>query len=138
MSLSTRAVVDELFTRLAKADLDGLDDLFAEDVDWQIPGAAHIVPWLGHRRTPAEVADFFRAMSRYVIQELFEVEQVFVDGQEAVIAGRLRSVVRATGKPIESQFVVRITVVGGRINRYLFLEDSYAVANAVQPGAARR
>ncbi|GAA1027645.1 MULTISPECIES: nuclear transport factor 2 family protein [Amycolatopsis] len=133
MTPSTRTVVGELFARLAKADLDGLDGLFAEEVDWHIPGAAGLVPWLGRRRTPAEVADFFASVSRYVIQELFEVDRIFVDGEESVVTGRLRSVVRATGRPVESQFAIRITVVGGRIKRYLFLEDSYAVANAVRP-----
>jgi uncharacterized protein len=131
MPTTTRDTVEELFARIAAGDLDGAGGLFADEVDWDIPGATEIVPWIGRRRTGAEAAAFYATLDDHLERDVFEVERLFVDGDEAVAVGHLRSIVRAGGGLIETPFAIRITVTGGKITRYLILEDSYRVATAV-------
>ncbi|MFF5993053.1 nuclear transport factor 2 family protein [Prauserella flavalba] len=131
--MTTRETVDALFARLARGDLAGTRALFADHVDWDIPGATGIVPWIGRRRTGDEAAAFYATLDEHLERDIFEVERVFVDGEHAVATGHLRSVVRTTGRVIETPFTIQLTVVGGRITRYLILEDSHAVAEAARP-----
>jgi ketosteroid isomerase-like protein len=131
---TTRAVIAE-YDRLLKArDADGLAALFAEEVDWEIPGDLATVPWIGKRSTRAQVRAFYAEdVPKYLTPDRFDVDATLVDGEVAVRTGDLRSQVQATGKWIESRFVQEFTVRDGRITRYFMHEDSWLVAQAVKP-----
>src|SRR5688500_10630318 len=98
----TRAVIAE-FDRLMKTwDVDGLAALFAEEVDWEIPGDTATVPWIGKRSTRAEVRAFYAEdVPKYLTPDRFDVDATLVEGDLAVRTGDLRSQVQATGKWIE-------------------------------------
>ncbi len=115
-------------------DLDALAALFAENIDWDIPGDTAAVPWIGKRTTRAEARAFFEEdVPKYLLPDRFDVDGTFADGNRAVRTGRLRTRVRSTGKWIESRFVQEFTVENGRITRYFLHEDSWQVAEAVKP-----
>ncbi|WP_274917921.1 nuclear transport factor 2 family protein [Streptomyces sp. WZ-12] len=121
--------VERFLDRLAWGDIDGVVTLFAERVDWDVPGAVE-VPWLGTRTTRSEVADYFTAHPTHVAKEEFVVERTLVDGAEAAVSGRFRSRVIRSGAAMESWFVLQLTVTAGEITRYRFYEDSLTVARA--------
>lgn len=130
----TRAVIAE-FDRLLKIwDVDGLAALFAEEIDWEIPGDTATVPWIGKRTTRAQARAFYEEdVPRYLTPDRFDVDATLVEGEQAVRTGDLRSQVKATGKWIETRFVQEFTVRDGRIVRYLMHEDSWLVSQAVRP-----
>ncbi|MEU9113632.1 hypothetical protein AB0D04_18095 [Streptomyces sp. NPDC048483] len=97
----TRSVVDAFYSHLGNGDIDKLADLFAEEIDWDIYGAEE-VPWTGRRATRTE----------------------------AVALGRMRHMVKATGKTFASPFAFHLTVEEGKITRYVTFEDSLALARA--------
>ncbi|ATB45415.1 nuclear transport factor 2 family protein [Corallococcus macrosporus] len=105
--------------------------LFDEDADWSIDGDVARVPWIGPRRGRAGVGDFFRELVTHVEPRRFEVRTILADDETAVILGDLASLVKATGRLIESAFAFDMTVRDGRITRYRMFEDSHAVARAV-------
>ncbi|MFE0172210.1 nuclear transport factor 2 family protein [Streptomyces sp. NPDC059002] len=125
----TRKVVEEFQARLAAGDADGVAALFAERVDWDVPGAQE-VPWLGVRTRRAEVAEYFTTHPTYIVKEEFTVERTLVDGTEAALTGHFRSRTVLNGALMESWFVLQLTVVDGEITRYRFYEDSRAIAHA--------
>ncbi|MEU3628927.1 hypothetical protein BS329_17265 [Amycolatopsis coloradensis] len=138
MSDRTQATLDELFRRMSTGDTDGASELFADSVAWDIPGATELVPWIGPRRNPAEIREFYDLLDKGLIKDRFDVERVLVDGPHAVAAGRLRSIIRGNGKVIESAFTIQFEVNDdGLITKYLLLEDSWHVANAVVPDQPR-
>ncbi|RMX04220.1 hypothetical protein D8I35_15605 [Corticibacter populi] len=104
--------------------------LFAEAVDWDIPGDLAAVPWIGPRRGRDGVAAFYRELVTRIEPVRFEVQRVLADGETAVALGELASRVRATGRVIETAFAFELTVRQGQIVRYRMLEDSHAVARA--------
>jgi hypothetical protein len=114
----------------APGTLDAILDLFAEDVDWDIPGDLETVSWIGVRRDREDVAAFFRELAERIEPRGAKVRRILADDETAVVLGDLESVVRATGKLIRSPFVYDLTVQGGKIVRYRMLEDSHAVARA--------
>ncbi len=135
-SAATREAVDGLLSALGSGPAPAdLATRFSEDIDWRIPGDAQAAPWIAARQGRAGVAAFFGELRGYVTPQRFDVHQVFVDGDNAVIVGHLVSLVNATGRTIDSEFAITLTVRGGLITRYHLLEDSLAVYRAAQPSA---
>lgn len=137
----TRAVVTEFLTRLAAGEPDRIAELFAEPVDWQLdwPAEGHPgVPWIRQRSTRADVADHFRALNDFHVQEEqgTTVPRTLVDGADAVVLGEIRQTVKATGRPYAARCALHLTVEGGLITRYHVYEDSLTVARAFTGSAA--
>jgi ketosteroid isomerase-like protein len=129
-SARTRTAVNAFLARMGSGDIDGCVALFAEDGHWEIPGDPAIVPWVGARKV-SEIPDFFRTIGTLTDREAFDVEHVLVDGEHAVLIGRARVVVRATGRVADTPFAIHVTVnAEGRITRFYMFEDSWSVARA--------
>lgn len=125
----TRTVVEEFFRRVGSGDFDGLAELIADEVDWNIYGA-EVVPWAGRRTKRAEAVEFFRTLPDHLGRDEFTVQHLLVDGSHAVIIGHMRQVVKATGKIFDSPFAFHLSVENGKVVRYITFEDSLALARA--------
>lgn len=133
-----REIAERYFERMAALwaapddpqTLAAILELFAEDVDWDIPGNLEAVPWIGPRRNREAVGAFYRELVAQIVPERFEVKRMLADDEAAVALGELASRVKATGRLIESPFAFVLTVKEGRIVHYRLLEDSHAVARA--------
>lgn len=110
--------------------LQAIVELFAEDVDWDIPGDLAAVPWIGPRQGRAAVGAFYRELAAGIVPERFDVQRILADGDTAVALGELASRVKATGRLMETPFAFVLRVEAGRIVYYRMLEDSYGVALA--------
>lgn len=131
--IQTSRVVNELLTRMgAGADPDHMAALFSDDLDFAVPGDADAFPWIGRKIGRAAAADFFRGVRRLLVQVKFDVQHVLIDDGHAAIIGALASQVVATGRTIESEFVLALTISGGEITRFRMLEDSFAVSLAAK------
>lgn len=132
-ALSAADALQEFFTRFGAGDGEALLDLFAEEVDWNVPGSP-AVPWTGARRTKAEVAAFFGIAAAEVERtESFTVDRVLADGDHAVALGAFTHVIGSTGKPFHSEFALHITVADGLITGYRMFEDGHGAAEAFTP-----
>ncbi|SFP37140.1 hypothetical protein SAMN05421810_102387 [Amycolatopsis arida] len=143
--MTTRDVAEELLARMDGGTPEHIAELFAPTVDWLAAGSP-AVSWLRPRRTRAEVAEFFREMATYLVPEERSVEpgHFLVDGEHAVVTGRVSQTVRSNGRAFTIPFAVHLTVRDGLVTtvrdglvtRYHVYEDSYAVAEAVAAPAA--
>lgn len=136
--LSPRAVVEQYLERVgafwgapdAPEKNAAIIDLFADDVDWYVPGDPAVLPWAGRRRTRESLRAFYPELARGIAPQRYEVKRILADDEMAVVIGELASAIRTTGKVAESPFVIEITVRGGKIVRYRMHEDSLAVTRA--------
>ncbi|UII31902.1 nuclear transport factor 2 family protein [Fulvivirga ulvae] len=110
---------------------DELLALFANDVDWDIPGNTKEIPWLGPRKSKDEIKDFYNLL--WLNTEPLEagIHKIMSDENHAVIIGEFKTLMTATGKVVESFFCIHITVENGLISRYRLFENSFAVAKAM-------
>lgn len=134
-STTTASPVDVLntfFEKLGAGDLPALLDVIDENVDWKAAGDPQ-VPWTGQRHGKAAAGDFLATLGQYTEPVSFTVDRVLGDADTAVAVGAFAHRVLGTGKTFESEFVIRIGVVNGRIVRYRIFEDSYAVGQAFLP-----
>lgn len=123
-------VTRRLFELVGARDLDAVAALFADRVEFAIPGAPDL-PWLPTTGTPAGMRGFFAGLPEHLESKRFEIAKIIADADDAVALGDLVSVVRATGRTIATQFVIHVGVRDGKINRYVMYEDSWAVARAL-------
>ncbi|MFC4111015.1 nuclear transport factor 2 family protein [Nonomuraea zeae] len=132
----TREIVQELLRRMGAGDHDGVAELFADRIDWQLnwPAAGHpAVPWIRQRTGRGDVGEHFRMLSDYHVPELngTSVTRILVDGDDAVVLGHIVQTVKESGREYRSPFALHLTVENGLITRYHIYEDSLTVAEAL-------
>ena len=130
---ATRAVVAELFRRMGTREPEPIAALFAEQVDWFIPGNEEVAPWVGRRGTRAEVTEFYRMLFAAVTPLSVEMQHLLADGEVAIATGEFSSRMNATGRVLESLFSIDVTVRDGQIVRYRLMEDTHAVVRSLAP-----
>jgi hypothetical protein len=127
---ATRDKVDAFFTYFGAGDIPGLLELFADEVDFTVNGAAN-VPWAGHRSDKGEIAEFFGLFGTHLTApEEFALHTTLVDGEHAVVTGHCVFGVLSTGKKFTNAFALHFTVADGKIVRYHMYEDSHAISAA--------
>jgi uncharacterized protein len=124
------ATAAALFEAYSSGDLDATVALFHEHATIDIPGDP-AVPWTGERRGRSGVREFFRLLHEHVQPEAFEIDKILADENTAVALGRFTQRIRRGGATFTSEYALRLEVEDGLIVRYLMLEDSCAVAEAV-------
>jgi ketosteroid isomerase-like protein len=127
----TRATVQEFFRRLGTWDADAVGELFADDVDWLVPGASSL-PWVGRRARREEVPEYLTTMWSHfhTDQSTASIDRIVVEGEEAVALGTFSRVANTTGRRFTTPVAMHITVRQGRIIRVHLYEDTDAVAQA--------
>lgn len=132
-----RAVVGELLARIATGTPQEVAELYADDVDWELDWPQDVraaaVPWARSRRTRAEVAEHYAALTQHLrpTDGGTTIERVLVDGEDVVVTGVLRHEVITTGRRFAARFALHLRVRGARIVLHHVYEDSLSVHGAV-------
>jgi ketosteroid isomerase-like protein len=119
---------------LTQRDLENLSELFAETVDWYIPGNEAVAPWTGKRKSRQEAKEFFRLLWQNTEPLSATIDKIFIDGNDAVISGEFSTRMLQTGHVVDSLFFIQIKAEDEVIVRYRLLEDSFAVVRALTTG----
>jgi ketosteroid isomerase-like protein len=114
------------------ADPDEIGALFSVDVQFEIAGDIGALPWIGQKTGRSAASDFIRDIRHLVEHIRFDVQDILVNDDRAVILGELASRINATGRIIETAFALILTVSDGEITRFQMLEDSFAVSRAAR------
>ncbi|WP_227979546.1 nuclear transport factor 2 family protein [Nocardia spumae] len=133
---TTRAIVEELLSRIGAGAPDRIAELYDPACDWKLnwPEAEHgraATPWIRHRPT---AADHYRRIAHHHVPEESGtvVEGILVDGPNAVVLGEIRHTAQPTGRAYRARFALHLTVEHGLITRHHVYEDSLAVAQAFE------
>jgi uncharacterized protein len=128
--MATAEVVHAFLERLAKGDVEGIKELFADDIDWWAPGT--VLPWAGRRSRRSEVPEFFRVLESACVpaETRVEVENVLIDGEDAVVFGTYHRMFAKNGRSFDTPEAVHIRVVDGRIIRWHLYGDTGRVEDA--------
>lgn len=130
MTTSTNDIVDAFFTHFGAGDTEALLNLFADDVDFRVNGAANI-PWAGTRSNKTEIGEFFGVFPEVLTApDEFELTGRIVQDSDAAVFARCIFGVKATGKKFENAYALHFTIADDKIVRYHMYEDSHAIAQA--------
>lgn len=129
--MTTREVVERFFGLLGAGDPDAVVPVFADDIDWYVPGSPSL-PWTGHRSKGAEVTDYLRTLGDNIVPErnVDQVDALLVDGEHAVMLGRFTRVAKSTGRTYEMPVAMHFRVENDRIVQLHLYEDTLKVFQA--------
>jgi len=130
-SEQTIVIVQKFCNYLAGRNLEQLINLFADEVDWYIPGNQNIAPWLGRRSSKQEVKEFFNLLWKNTEAISAHIDNILADKNFAVVIGEFSTRMLKTNKIVESVFSIHITIENDLIVRYRLQEDSYGVSVAL-------
>jgi ketosteroid isomerase-like protein len=103
--------VNALLQRLDAGDIDSVGELFAEEIDWYIPGGDHL-PWAGHRTRRAEVPEYFHHLESVFDPAQNDVaqEKVLIDGDDAVVFATFRRTFAEIGRGFANPAAMHLEV----------------------------
>ena len=127
----TQEITISFLKALSERNLKAITALFADKVDWYIPGNEILAPWLGKRETREEVKAFFELLWENTQPLAANIDNIFVEGNEAIIAGSFTSKMLKTDAVCESLFFIHLRIEHNLIVRYRLLEDTYEVVKAL-------
>jgi|ERR1700761_1910273 uncharacterized protein len=131
MSVTIRELIDAFLERLGRQDADAAADLFADDIDWNVPGAKAL-PWTGRRNKRAEVAEYLRTLWPNFVtgKSTVAVDTILVDGDDAVVFSTFQHTVKRNGRSLITPSAMWFRVANGKITRMYLYEDTAAVRDA--------
>jgi ketosteroid isomerase-like protein len=129
--MTTAEIVHAFLQRLDARDLDGVAELFAEEIDWYVPGGDHL-PWAGPRTRRAHVSEFFEHLESVFLPSENDVtlEKILVDGDDAVVFATFRRTFADSGRSFANPEAMHLEVRGGQIVRMHLYEDTGMVRDA--------
>jgi len=127
-------IVKDGFAAFGRGDMQGLLALFAEDIEWIVPGEGW--PLAGTYRGHAGVADFFQKISAMLERSLFEPREFVAQGDRVLVVGFERGRVKATNRTFEGHWVWAFTVRNGKVTNVREYIDTLALARAFEMAAS--
>ncbi len=117
--------------RLGAQDAEGIQALFAENIDWFVPGSSDL-PWTGRRAHGSEVADYFRTLwaGLEAGKSIIEPGKVLISGNDGVVFAHFTHTAAPTGRVFETPVALHLEVADGRIATLHLYEDTLAVKEA--------
>jgi len=106
--------------------------LFAEDLEWNIPGNESAFPWIGNHSGRSAVINFLVEGGRRIERTHFAVHDILAGEERAMIYGDLAFRHLATGRSAETPFVIVLGITEGLIRSFLMMENGVAVAKSAR------
>ncbi len=131
MEDNVNKVVQDFLKYLGERNLTELTQLFSETVDWYIPGDETKATWLGIRNTRQEVSDFYELLWKNTQPVSANIDNIFADGENAVIVGEFSTKMVKTNNILNSLFCIQMRIQNNKIVRYRLLEDSFQVSKSL-------
>jgi ketosteroid isomerase-like protein len=123
-------LVQQAYAAFGKPDIDGVLQTLSENVDWFIPGPTDIIPFVGRRHGPQEVAAFFGTLASTQTAERFEPLVFIASGDRVVVLGTQRWHVLSIRSTYEDQWAHVFTIENGKITKFTEYHDTAAEAAA--------
>jgi ketosteroid isomerase-like protein len=106
--------------------------MFSEKLRFEIQGDDGVLPWIGHKTGRQAAADLFRDIRMLTEPVKFEVEEILGSADRAAIVGALATRIKSSGKVVNTQFAIVLTISDDRITRFQMLEDSFDLSRAAR------
>jgi len=129
--MTTAEIVNELLQRLDSRDAEAVGQLFADKIDWYVPGNSDL-PWVGQRTSRGQVPEYFRTMWPHFVdgKSSATVEKVVIDGADAVIFAVFQHTAATTGRTFRTPTAMHVKVVDDKIVKLHLYEDTAKVSDA--------
>ena len=128
-------IAKDAFAAIGRGDKQGLLTLFAENIEWIIPGEW---PLAGTHRGHAEVAYLFQKAFETVELSFSEPPEFVAQGDRVLVTGLSRGKVKATNRTFEDHWVFAFTLRNGKVTNIREYIDTLALARGFEMAASPR
>jgi ketosteroid isomerase-like protein len=128
-------IVQSAYEKFGRGDIEGLLQLFADDILWQVPEVEN-APFTGARQGIDAATEFFKQLSESETYTRFEPLEFIAQNDKVVVLGELAAAVTSTGRNYETPWAHIFTVRDGKIAEFQEFFDSAAATGAFQKTAA--
>ncbi|HEY4270664.1 MAG TPA: nuclear transport factor 2 family protein [Candidatus Udaeobacter sp.] len=125
--------VKDFFAAIGRGDLQRLLALYAEDIEWIIPGEGW--PLAGTYRGHAGLADLLQKASE-TMETFTEPREFVAQGDRVLVVGFARGRIIATNRTFEDDWVFAITVRNGKLTNIREYIDTQALVRASEMAAS--
>lgn len=127
----SRSVALKLLECIGAHDLEGMKDLFAEEIDWFVPGSSDL-PWTGHRTQGSQASEFFAVMWPHYVpgKSSANVAEIVADGKNVFITGTFSHIIERSGASFTTPVVLHLKVESGKIRYLRLYEDTLLISQA--------
>lgn len=125
-------LVQEFWRRFLNDDIDGMLELNADDIVWNIGSgpAVNIVPYFGVFRGREGCLDCLAKYDEAAAPEVFEMDEYLGDKDKVVVLGHEKVTAKPTGRQFESKLIFIFTVRGDKIASMSGTFDTAALLQA--------
>jgi uncharacterized protein len=127
-------IVKDGYAAFRQGDIQGLLALFAEDIEWIVPGEG--LPLAGTYSGLARVAGFFQKVSEMLEISFTEPREFVAEGNRVLVVGFTRGRVKDTNRTFEGHWVMAFTVLNGKVTNAREYIDTLAVARGFEMAPA--
>lgn len=131
MNEKNTQIVQDFLQFQGERNLSRLMPLFADQVDWYIPGDIAKASWLGRRNTKHEIEEFFIQLWSQTESVSATIDQMMTENDTTLISGEFSTKMLPSGKTVDSLFFIQLTIQDELIVKYRLLEDSFAVSRSL-------
>lgn len=126
-----RSVATKLLEFIGAQNLDGIKDLFADEIEWFVPGSSDL-PWTGRRNTGDSAPDFFAIMWPHYVagKSSATVSDILSDDKNVVIMGTFSHVIKENGNSFTTPIALHLKVENGKISYLQLYEDTLLISQA--------
>lgn len=124
-------IVKQGYERFGSGDIDGLLELFSEDIHWKTPDI-NGSPFTSEIHGKDNVRDFFGLLVETEEFTNFEPKEFITEGNKVVVLGRSAGNVTTTGRNFETDWVHIFTVKDGKVTGFLEFFDTAVMERAYQ------
>jgi ketosteroid isomerase-like protein len=126
-----KTVATRLLQCIGGKDLEGMKALFADQIDWFVPGSSDL-PWTGRRTRGSQAPEFFAVMWPYYVdgKSSANINEIISDGDNVVITGTFSHVIERTGSSFTTPIALHLKVEHGKISHLQLYEDTLLISRA--------
>jgi uncharacterized protein len=126
--MTPRQTVESIFAAFSRGDIPFILGRVAPDCVWR---QSKRLPYGGEHRGPEGVAQFFTRLNEATETTLFEVDEIFEQGENVFAFGRHGGKGRKTGKIALTEWSFRWKIRDGKVVLYVGYTDSAEIAAAL-------
>ena len=130
-------IAREAYRLFGQGDIDGILDLYTEDVEFVFPGPGEFVPLSGTYRGKEQVRQFFGKVYELLEFTSFEPREFVSNGDKVIVIGHDTGKVRMTDKSFEEDWVHISTFRNGKVARWQAFVDTARLVNDFKPEKAK-
>ena len=129
-------IVQEGYRLFLTGDFANLMNNYTDDVQYIIPGPSDLSPIAGRYVGKEQVVAFFHKVGANFEFSVFEPLEMIAQGDKVVVLGHYQGRARATGQPLNFEWVHVFQLRDGKVSRFQIYEDTATVVTALSKANA--